>query len=143
MKREKNDFTEIFQILCLFLMFFVLLQERNSATLLFSALCTRIFGVKRSKLELSKRNSMSARMFFHRFPDLYDFLLNEMTNIAQVISAGSVTPEESALYPILIIIAKLQPSLIVSGENLAEKKYQVRKILFGKTRKSLESSFKF
>ena len=116
-------------------MFFVLLQERNSATLLFSALCTRIFGVKRSKLELSKRNSMSARMFFHRFPDLYDFLLNEMTNIAQVISAGSVTPEESALYPILIIIAKLQPSLIVSGENLAEKKYQVRKILFGKTRK--------
>ena len=78
---------------------------------------------------------MSARMFFHRFPDLYDFLLNEMTNIAQVISAGSVTPEESALYPILIIIAKLQPSLIVSGENLAEKKYQVRKILFGKTRK--------
>ena len=69
---------------------------------------------------------MSARMFFHRFPDLYEFLLNEMTNIAKVILAGSVTPEESALYPILIIIAKLQPSLIVSGENLAEKKYQVR-----------------
>ena len=125
------------------IIFFVLLQERNSATLLFSALCTRIFGVKRSKLELSKRNSMSARMFFHRFPDLYEFLLNEMTNIAKVISAGSVTPEESALYPILIIIAKLQPSLIVSGENLTEKKYQVRKILFGKTRKSVKSTFQF
>ena len=101
------------------------LQERNSATLLFSALCTRIFGVKRSKIELSKRNSMSARMFFHRFPDLYNFLLTEMTEAAQMINSGSVNPKETSLYPILIIIAKLQPSLMASEEELSERKYLV------------------
>ena len=108
----------------------VIFQERNSATLLFSALCTRIFGVKRSKNELSKRNSMSARMFFHRFPNMYDFLLNELKSVAKIIISGAMCPEESALYPILILVAKLQPSIFTSNEDFSERKYQVSKFFF-------------
>ena len=48
---------------------------RNSSTLLFSSLINRIFGVNRSKEEISKKNSMSGRMFFVKFPKLYEFFL--------------------------------------------------------------------
>ena len=85
----------------------------------------KFFAVKRSKNELSKRNAMSARMFFHKFPQMYDFLLNELKSVAKIISSGAMCPEESALYPILILVAKLQPSIYTSNEDLNEKKYKV------------------
>ena len=94
---------------------------RNSATLLFSALVTRIFGVKRSKNELSKKNSMTARTFFQRFPKLYKFLLEQINIAADQI--GTIAPrgketnlrvinpeKENPAYPSLIILAKLLPS---------------------------------
>ena len=62
---------------------------RNSATLLFSALMTRIFGVKKSKNELSKKNLMSSRAFFLRFPVLYNFLLKEITIVAEKLQTPS------------------------------------------------------
>ena len=103
-----------------------ILQERNAATLLFSSLCTRIFGVKRGKEELSGKNAMQARMFFNRYPQMYPFLLNEMTSVAKIIeeSENALRPEESALYPTLILLAKLQPTVAVNG-NLQDHKYQV------------------
>ena len=93
---------------------------RNSATLLFSALMTRIFGVKKSKTELSKKNLMTSRSFFIRFPPLYTFLLEEVTNAANQIQSSkllnnpqvipSINPAmENSLFPILLILAKLQP----------------------------------
>ena len=68
---------------------------------------------------------MSARMFFHRYPDLYAYLLNEVTNVAETIRSTptAVTPEESALYPVLIILAKLHPA--TSQEDHEKDKYQV------------------
>uniref|UniRef100_F6XB74 tRNA (32-2'-O)-methyltransferase regulator THADA n=1 Tax=Ornithorhynchus anatinus TaxID=9258 RepID=F6XB74_ORNAN len=51
---------------------------RNSSTLLFGALMTRIFGVKRGKDEHSKKNRMTGREFFSRFPALYPFLLEQL-----------------------------------------------------------------
>ena len=66
-------------------------QIRNAATLLFSALLTRIFGVKRSKTELSKKNSMTARTFFQRFSPLYEFLLQQITTAAEEIEGKSVS----------------------------------------------------
>ncbi|KAG8443616.1 hypothetical protein GDO86_008965 [Hymenochirus boettgeri] len=50
---------------------------RNSSTLLFSTLITRIFGVKRGKDERSKKNRMTGREFFSRFSiPLTHFFLN-------------------------------------------------------------------
>ena len=113
------------------ILLFFFSQERNASTLLFSSLCTRIFGVKRSKIELSKRNSMSARMFFQRYPQLYSFLLEEVNSAAKIVqqTPNAVTPEESAIYPVLIILAKLHP---VTCLEESETKYQVSFIIVAK-----------
>ncbi|CAG10188.1 unnamed protein product [Tetraodon nigroviridis] len=55
---------------------------RNSSTLLFSTLITRIFGVKKGKDEHSKKNRMTGHEFFTRFPALYPFLLNQLEDAA-------------------------------------------------------------
>uniref|UniRef100_A0A2K6B374 tRNA (32-2'-O)-methyltransferase regulator THADA n=1 Tax=Macaca nemestrina TaxID=9545 RepID=A0A2K6B374_MACNE len=60
---------------------------RNSSTLLFSALITRIFGVKRAKDELSKTNRMTGREFFSRFPELYPFLLKQLETVANAVDS--------------------------------------------------------
>ena len=67
---------------------------------------------------------MSARMFFTRYPDLYGFLLSEMTSIAEIVrnSENAVTPEESAIYPTLIVLAKLHPVTRIDKED---EKFQV------------------
>ena len=79
-------------------------DRKLTYTLLFSALCTQIFAVKRSKNELSKKNAMSARIFIHKFPKMYDFLLNELKLVAKNIVSGAMCPEKSSLYLILILI---------------------------------------
>ena len=81
---------------------------------------TRIFGVKKSKNELSKKNSMSSRAFFLRFPVLYNFLLKEITIAAEKLQTPVSSSElqgkncfnpavENSIFPILMILAKLQP----------------------------------
>ena len=57
---------------------FLLLKVRNSSTLLFSALVTRIFGAKRVQDEHSIENKMTAKEFFTRFPSLHGFLLKQL-----------------------------------------------------------------
>ncbi|XP_062427881.1 tRNA (32-2'-O)-methyltransferase regulator THADA isoform X2 [Rhea pennata] len=84
---------------------------RNSSTLLFSALITRIFGVKRGKDENSKKNRMTGREFFSRFPSLYPFLLKQLEIVANTLDSES---EELKLHPslflLLLILGKLYPS---------------------------------
>ncbi|NWX83161.1 THADA protein, partial [Nothoprocta pentlandii] len=84
---------------------------RNSSTLLFSALITRIFGVKRGKDENSKKNRMTGREFFSRFPSLYTFLLKQLEVVANALDSES---EELKLHPnlflLLLILGKLYPS---------------------------------
>uniref|UniRef100_A0A3B3YNB9 tRNA (32-2'-O)-methyltransferase regulator THADA n=1 Tax=Poecilia mexicana TaxID=48701 RepID=A0A3B3YNB9_9TELE len=60
---------------------------RNSSTLLFSTLITRIFGVKRGKDEHSKKNRMTGREFFTRFPALYPFLLSQLEEAASTVES--------------------------------------------------------
>ncbi|XP_076281120.1 thyroid adenoma-associated protein homolog [Lasioglossum baleicum] len=54
--------------------------ERNAATLLFSALIIRIFGVQRTKdhINLTTDNKMNYRMFFEKYPYLLPFILDEL-----------------------------------------------------------------
>ncbi len=67
---------------------------------------------------------MSARMFFQRFANLYTFILDEVTSVARIIkqTPNALTSEESAVYPNLIILAKLQPIQALDKEN---EKFQV------------------
>lgn len=81
---------------------------RNSSTLLFSALVTRVFGVKRAKDEHSKENCMTGREFFSRFPELHSFLLSQLQAACHGIDRdNTVYP---SLYPVLVILSRLYPT---------------------------------
>ncbi|XP_074022416.1 tRNA (32-2'-O)-methyltransferase regulator THADA [Numenius arquata] len=84
---------------------------RNSSTLLFSALITRIFGVKRGKDENSKKNRMTGREFFSRFPSLYPFLLKQLEIVTNTLNSEA---EELKIHPslflLLLILGRLYPS---------------------------------
>uniref|UniRef100_A0A8C9L823 tRNA (32-2'-O)-methyltransferase regulator THADA n=1 Tax=Pavo cristatus TaxID=9049 RepID=A0A8C9L823_PAVCR len=84
---------------------------RNSSTLLFSALITRIFGVKRGKDENSKKNRMTGAEFFSRFPSLYPFLFKQLEVVANTLNSED---EELKIHPslflLLLILGKLYPS---------------------------------
>ncbi|KFQ69170.1 Thyroid adenoma-associated protein [Phaethon lepturus] len=84
---------------------------RNSSTLLFSSLITRIFGVKRGKDENSKKNRMTGREFFSRFPSLYPFLLKQLEVVTNTLNSEA---EELKIHPslflLLLILGRLYPS---------------------------------
>ncbi|XP_061376751.1 tRNA (32-2'-O)-methyltransferase regulator THADA isoform X2 [Danaus plexippus] len=88
--------------------------ERNSATLLFSALMVRVFGVQRSRdsEHLCLRNRMTGRIFFLRYPLLYDFMLNKLQE------ASAVDTLHPALYPVLLLLARLYPSALEGSVSI-------------------------
>ena len=92
--------------------------ERNSATLLFSALMTRIFGVKREKdsSELSAKNCLTGKVFFQRYPSTHAFLLHKLEDAASYSEAGTLKLHP-ALYPILLILSRIFPSPSESLNN--------------------------
>ncbi|XP_063774402.1 tRNA (32-2'-O)-methyltransferase regulator THADA isoform X2 [Pseudophryne corroboree] len=84
---------------------------RNSSTLLFSTLITRIFGVKRGKDERSKKNRMTGREFFSRFPTLYPFFLEQLEAFAKTVDSDTTESKlHPSLYLLLLILSKLYPS---------------------------------
>jgi hypothetical protein len=96
--------------------FLLAFQERNSATLLFSALVTRMFGVHRSREELSIRNRMTGRIFFLRYPSLYEFLLEELKEAVVSMEAcySSLRP---GLFPVLLLLSRLYPSSLEGTDS--------------------------
>ncbi|CAJ1066908.1 thyroid adenoma-associated protein [Xyrichtys novacula] len=84
---------------------------RNSSTLLFSTLITRIFGVKKGKDEHSKKNRMTGREFFTRFPALYPFLLNQLEGAAATVESDSGQVKlHPSLFLLLLVLSRLYPS---------------------------------
>lgn len=84
---------------------------RNSSTLLFSSLITRVFGVKRGKDELSKTNRMTGREFFSRFPELYPFLLKQLETVANTVDSDLGDPDgHPGMFLLLLVLERLYPS---------------------------------
>uniref|UniRef100_A0AAG5DFX9 tRNA (32-2'-O)-methyltransferase regulator THADA n=1 Tax=Anopheles atroparvus TaxID=41427 RepID=A0AAG5DFX9_ANOAO len=91
-------------------------SERNSSTLLFSALMVRVFGVHRSRdtENLNIRNKMTGRIFFLRYPVLYDYFVLELEKASKVIIQGS---RSKKLHPLLLLLSRLYPSALEGSES--------------------------
>jgi len=85
--------------------------ERNAATLLFSALMTRIFGVQREKDsdELSSKNCLTGKVFFQRYPSSHALLHEKLEKAASYAEAGTLRLHP-ALYPVLLVLSRIFPS---------------------------------
>ncbi|XP_061173065.1 tRNA (32-2'-O)-methyltransferase regulator THADA-like [Saccostrea echinata] len=92
---------------------------RNSSTLLLSTMMTRIFGVKRSKDEsnMSKKNCQTGRQFFHQYPALYPFLLNQLEIATRNISDTDQLHLHPGLYPVLMILGRLFQSPLEGADT--------------------------
>ncbi|XP_072031670.1 tRNA (32-2'-O)-methyltransferase regulator THADA-like [Amphiura filiformis] len=90
---------------------------RNSATMLFSALITRIFGVKKGKEEQARKNCMTGREFFSRFPALHGFLLTQLKEAAQKIDSSAKAHLHPALFPVLLLLSRLYPSAMDGSDS--------------------------
>uniref|UniRef100_A0A1I8Q5H7 tRNA (32-2'-O)-methyltransferase regulator THADA n=1 Tax=Stomoxys calcitrans TaxID=35570 RepID=A0A1I8Q5H7_STOCA len=91
-------------------------SEKNSATLLFAALITRVFGVQRTKdsENLNIRNKMTGRIFFLRYPKLYDFFLEELQKASELIGHKE---KAHKLHPLLLMLSRLYVSALEGTES--------------------------
>lgn len=83
--------------------------ERNSSTLLFSALMIRIFGPQRTKNneEISIRNKMSGKIFFLRFPELHNLFTELLQQAAEKVQQQK---KNIKLHPLLLLLNRLYGS---------------------------------
>lgn len=83
---------------------------RNSSTLLYAALMTRMFGVQRTADpdHLCIKNKLTVKVFFLRHQELYKFILNSLAEECH--NSSSLI-----LQPILMILARLYPSNFEEG----------------------------
>ena len=86
--------------------------ERNASTLLFSALVTRIFGVKREKDSVSSKNCLTGKSFFQRYPSLHQFFLDQLSDpeLDMTSRKEGVLVLDCVLYPVLLVLSRIYPS---------------------------------
>ncbi|XP_047447791.1 thyroid adenoma-associated protein homolog isoform X2 [Mugil cephalus] len=96
---------------------------RNAALQLYSSLCSRMLGQRSSSEEAGPtQHAMSPPAFFFHYPALQPFLLAELRGAAQDLGGP---PNEAklhlqpSLYPILTLLAQLQPGVQDSTETLS------------------------
>ncbi len=77
--------------------------------------------MKRGRDEFSPKNLMPARFFFQRYPSMHEVLEQELAEGAAAIagksSPGVLLPRETALFPALVVLAKLRPSPTCTGKQ--------------------------
>ncbi|XP_054904834.1 thyroid adenoma-associated protein homolog [Poeciliopsis prolifica] len=97
---------------------------RNAALQLYSSLCSRMLGQRSSSVEAGPtQHSMSPAAFFFHYPTLQAFLLGELRGAAQHLhepTAGAKLHLQPSLYPILTLLAQLQPGVQDSSETLLD-----------------------
>ncbi|KAM9743067.1 tRNA (32-2'-O)-methyltransferase regulator THADA [Menidia menidia] len=94
---------------------------RNAALQLYSSLCSRMLGQRSSSEESGRtQHSMSPAAFFVHYPGLQPFLLGELRDAAQNLQSPSNEGKlhlQPALYPVLTLLAQLQPGVQDSAER--------------------------
>ncbi|XP_057787599.1 uncharacterized protein LOC131004863 [Salvia miltiorrhiza] len=103
-------------------------EVRNSACLSYTALVRRMIGFLNVQKRESARRALTGLEFFHRYPTLHSFLLNELNVATELLSEGSSDELGSnlknvvhpSLCPMLIFLSRLKPSPISSetGDTL-------------------------
>ncbi|XP_058491311.1 thyroid adenoma-associated protein homolog [Solea solea] len=97
---------------------------RNAALQLYSSLCSRMLGQRPSSEDSGPtQHAMSPPAFFFHYPALQSFLLGELKEAAQDLEGR---PDEAklhlqpSLYPVLTLLAQLQPGVQDSTETLSD-----------------------
>uniref|UniRef100_UPI003AAEFBF2 tRNA (32-2'-O)-methyltransferase regulator THADA n=1 Tax=Centroberyx gerrardi TaxID=166262 RepID=UPI003AAEFBF2 len=97
---------------------------RNAALQLYSSLCSRMLGQRPGGEEGSPtQHGMSPPAFFSHYPALQPFLLGELKGAAQDLQGPSGEARlrlQPALYPVLTLLAKLQPGVPDLTEALSD-----------------------
>ncbi|KAL2523103.1 hypothetical protein Fot_27026 [Forsythia ovata] len=103
-------------------------EVRNSACLAYTALVRRMIGFLNVQKRESARRALTGLEFFHRYPSLHTFLLNELKVATELLLDGSSEHLRSnlknvvhpSLCPMLILLSRLKPSPITSetGDSL-------------------------
>ncbi|XP_029961478.1 thyroid adenoma-associated protein homolog [Salarias fasciatus] len=97
---------------------------RNAALQLYSALCSRMLGQRSSSDEAGPaQHAMSPSAFFFHYPALQPFLLGELRAAAADLQSPSSEAKlhlQPSLYPILTLLAQLQPGVQDSAETLSD-----------------------
>ncbi|XP_028408527.1 thyroid adenoma-associated protein homolog [Dendronephthya gigantea] len=91
---------------------------RNCSTLLFSALVNRIFGPQ-SFQEEKRRQGMTGREFFSRFPSLHSFLIEQLEISLKHADSESISSVHlhPSLYPVLLLLSRLHPSAMDGNDS--------------------------
>ncbi|XP_065068147.1 tRNA (32-2'-O)-methyltransferase regulator THADA-like isoform X1 [Rhopilema esculentum] len=83
---------------------------RNACTLLFSALMSRVFGVRKFP--------MSGNEFFSRFPAMYSFMKTEIEVVAEQFSSQSNRIHlHPSVFPLLLLLSHLYPSSMDGNDS--------------------------
>ncbi|CAN9513218.1 unnamed protein product [Ophioblennius macclurei] len=97
---------------------------RNAALQLYSTLCSRMLGQRSSSDEAGPtQHAMSPSAFFFHYPALQPFLLGELRGAAEDLQSPSGEAKlhlQPSLYPILTLLAQLQPGVQDSAETLSD-----------------------
>ncbi|XP_043666118.1 thyroid adenoma-associated protein [Vespula pensylvanica] len=90
--------------------------ERNAATLLFSALIIRIFGVQRTKdhINLTTDNKMTGKIFFEKYPSLLPFMLDELQTFVSI-NESLIKPN---IQSILLLLSRLYLNYNSDGDDI-------------------------
>ncbi|XP_046872611.1 thyroid adenoma-associated protein homolog isoform X3 [Hypomesus transpacificus] len=87
---------------------------RNAALQLYSSLCSRMLGQRSGGEQGCSQHSMSPQAFFTHYPALKPFLLGELKGAAGDLQGPSGEARlrlHPSLYPVLTLLAKLQPGV--------------------------------
>ncbi|XP_034548017.1 thyroid adenoma-associated protein homolog isoform X2 [Notolabrus celidotus] len=97
---------------------------RNAALQLYSSLCSRMLGQRPSGEEgVSAQHGLSPLAFFIHYPELQTFLLGELRGAARDLQGPSNEARlhlQPSLYPVLTLLAQLQPGVQDSTETLSD-----------------------
>ncbi|XP_072521074.1 tRNA (32-2'-O)-methyltransferase regulator THADA [Salminus brasiliensis] len=81
---------------------------RNAALQLYSSLCSRMLGQRPAGEDVSAQYAMSPPAFFSHYPSLQPFLQEALESAAADLHESRLSLHPS-LYPVLTLLAKLQP----------------------------------